>query len=252
MQGSYVPLIDTAKLIVNDILRSMPKQSTAMKIARITVDQWGLVTRQQARHAGIPPATLARMIASGTLERITQGVYLAAGSPRPSHLELRAAYLQLEPGVPAWRRVPSSGVVSHRSAASLYDLGHLTADVHEFTFETRRQTRLDDVRLHKLPLEESECITLQGMFVTRPSRIVADLLRENEDFEAVAQITVEAIREVKDYLPNFVVELNRVATRAGEDAGNGRAVLRRLVDVAGDEELISQFEIFDEPMAKRT
>jgi hypothetical protein len=90
------------------------------------------------------------------------------------------------------------------------------------------------------------------MFVTRPSRIVADLLRENEDFEAVAQITVEAIREVKDYLPNFVVELNRVATRVGEDAGNGRAVLRRLVDVAGDEELISQFEIFDEPMAKRT
>jgi hypothetical protein len=35
----------------------------------------------------------------------------------------------------------NGGVVSHRSAAELYGLGHLTADQHEFTVPSRRQTR---------------------------------------------------------------------------------------------------------------
>jgi hypothetical protein len=55
--------------------------------------------------------------------------------------------------VPAWERAPDQGVVSHRSAAALYGLGHLPADRHEFTLPTRRQTRRADVRLHPQELE---------------------------------------------------------------------------------------------------
>src|SRR5579863_1524873 len=75
----------------------MPTQGAISRLAKVSADQWGLVTRQQATNAGVAPATLARMIKSGVLERIAHGIYLMAGSPRPDHAELRAAWLQLAP-----------------------------------------------------------------------------------------------------------------------------------------------------------
>ena len=65
----------------------------------------------------------------------------------PDLAALRAAWLQLAPGVPAWQRCADQGVVSHRSAAAVFGLGHLPADVHEFTLPARRQSRRGDVRL---------------------------------------------------------------------------------------------------------
>jgi hypothetical protein len=67
------------------------------------------------------------------LKRVAQGVYHLAGAPIPDHIGLRAAWLQLVPDVPAWERTPAEGVVSHRSAAAVFGLGHLPADRHEFT-----------------------------------------------------------------------------------------------------------------------
>src|SRR5919204_3157704 len=112
----------------------MPRSSTLSKLAGLARDQWGLVTRRQAEEAGISPATMTRLTAdASTLERVGHGVYHLAGAPIPDHLSLRVAWLQLAPGVPAWRRTPDQGVVSHRSAAALYGLGHLPADEHHFT-----------------------------------------------------------------------------------------------------------------------
>jgi predicted transcriptional regulator of viral defense system len=91
-------------------------------------NQWGLVTRQQAEHAGVPPATLGRLTADGSvLERVAHGVYHLVGAPLPDHLTLRAAWLQLAPATLAWERTPDQGVASHRSAAALYGFGHLPA-----------------------------------------------------------------------------------------------------------------------------
>ena len=39
----------------------MPTNANLQKVAELAVDQWGLLTRQQALEAGIAPATLARM-----------------------------------------------------------------------------------------------------------------------------------------------------------------------------------------------
>src|SRR5262245_51657134 len=95
-------------------------------------------------------STLARLaFDAAAVERLAHGVYRLRGAPPVDHVELRVAWLQLAPGVPAWERTPDTGVVSHRSAASLYGLGHLPADVHEFTLPTRRQSRRPDVRLHR-------------------------------------------------------------------------------------------------------
>src|SRR5262249_14320571 len=122
------------------------------------------------------------------------GVYHLAGAPEPDHLQLRAAWLQLAPDVPAWKRRPNEGVVSHRSAAALLGLGHLPADQQDFIMPERRQTRRPDVRLHQRVLGESEWIAHQGLPVTRPARTAFDLLDDREDAEAVAHVVVDAIR----------------------------------------------------------
>lgn len=215
----------------------MPQMRTASKLAELAEDQWGLLTRRQAEAAGVSPATLQRLSAEGgPLERMTQGVYHLAGAPLPDHAPLRAAWLALAPKTPAWERRPEQGVVSHRSAAALYGIGHLPADEQEFILPGRRQTRRKDVRLHRGDLEESEWINLKGLPVTRPSRIAADLLAEREDPEAVAQIVADAIREVYDYPGTFAGALSPLAVRLGFRRGDGLAVLRWLLELAPDPE----------------
>lgn len=209
--------------------------SNLTRLAEIAQDQWGLVTRRQAVRAGIPKTTLERLTAEGSLlERVAHGVYRLTGAPAPDHLELRAAWLQLAPDVPAWERTPDQGVVSHRSAAALYGLGHLPADRHEFTVPRRRQSRRPDVRLHLRRLDPLECIELRGLPATRPSRIASDLLLDREDPEAVAHVVVDAIREAYDYPGTFADALAPHAAKFGLRRGDGPALLRWLLDLVGD------------------
>ena len=215
----------------------MPQLKTASKLADLAEDQWGLLTRRQAEAAGVSPATLQRLSApGGVLERMAQGVYHLAGAPLTDDAPLRAAWLALAPEVLAWEREPEQGVVSHRSAAALYGIGHLPADRHEFTLPARRQTRRKDVRLHRRALEEAEWTRLRGLPVTRPSRIATDLLVEREDPEAVAQIVVDAIRNVYDYPGTFAEALGPAAAGLGFRAGDGLAALRWLIELSGGEE----------------
>ena len=210
----------------------MARTCTVRRLAELAEDQWGLVTRAQAEKAGVPRSTFDRLAADGSiLERVAHGVYHLAGAPLPDHVALRAAWLQLAPDIPAWDRTPDQGVMSHRSAAALYGLGHLPADIHEFTLPSRRQTRRADVRLHRRPVDEHEWIELRGLPVTRPSRIAADLLRDREDPEAVATVIADAIRDVYDYPSTFADSLAPLAARFGLRRGDGLALLRWLLEL---------------------
>src|SRR6266849_3069282 len=160
----------------------VPNRGTRVLIAEIAQDQWGLITRRQAERAGTAPATLDRLTADGSvLERVAHGVYHLTGAPLPDHLDLRAAWLQLAPETSAWERRPDQGVISHRSAATLYGFGHLSADGHDFTLPKRRQSRRRDVRLHQRHLAPGEWVELRGLPVTRPARMASDLLYDSED-----------------------------------------------------------------------
>ena len=61
----------------------------------------------------------------GTLERVMHGVYRVRGAGEPDHAALRAAWLALDPAVPAWQRLddPDVALVSRASATDLYTLG---------------------------------------------------------------------------------------------------------------------------------
>ena len=210
--------------------------STLHRVAWVTEDQWGLVTRRQAEQlAGVAPATFARLARPGSiLDRVAHGVYRLKGAPLPDHLELRAAWLQLAPETPAWERRAEQGVVSHRSAASLFGFGHLPADRHEFTLPMRRQSRRPDVRLRRRQLADGEWVDLRGMLVTRPSRTASDLLDDREDPEAVAHVIVDAIRSGHDHPDVCAEALAPHAARFGLRRGDGLALLGWLLDLVGD------------------
>ena len=208
--------------------------STLGRLSRIAEDQWGLLTRRQAELAGVSGATLQRLASEGVLERVAHGVYHLSGAPLPDQMALRAAWLQLAPGVLAWERTAEQGVVSHRSAAAVYGLSDLPADRHEFTLPTRRQSRRSDVRLHQRPLDRGEWATVHGLPVTRPSRIASDLLADREDTEAVAHVVADAIRAVYDYPGTFAEALAPHAARFGLRRDDGLALLRWLLDLVGD------------------
>ena|ERR1019366_7204689 len=214
------------------------RRSPLPRLQELAQDQWGLVTRRQAELAGVGRTTLDRLTGpTGSLERVTHGVYRLVGAPTPDHLELRAAWLQLAPEVPAWTRTANQGVVSHRSAASVYGVGHLSADRHEFTIPHRRQTRRADVRIHVRQLEDREWVVANGLPVTRPSRIVPDLLMEHEDPEAVGQIVAESLRRIFDYPGTFADALAPYAVRFGLRRNDGLGLLRWFLELTGDPDM---------------
>ncbi len=208
--------------------------ATLSRLASAAEDQWGLLTRRQAELAGISRATLQRLAGTGLLERVAHGVYHLAGAPLPDQAGLRAAWLQLAPDVPAWERTPAQGIVSHRSAAALYGLGHLPADRHDFTLPGRRQSRRADVRLHRRPLADSEWTWRLGLPVTRPARIAADLVQDLEEPEAVAAMIADALRDGYDRPAAVATALAPHAARLGFRRGDGVALLRWLLDTTGD------------------
>lgn len=138
-------------------------------------------------------------------------MYRLRGSVDPGHLSLRAAWLQLDPATPAWERLdrPEQALISHSSAAVLHDVGDLRADTHEFTLPVRRQTRRRDVRLHRGQVPDEDWLILHGLPMTRAGRMVADLLADHHEPEAVAQIVREVLDQVYDY-PRVVAEAGSI------------------------------------------
>jgi predicted transcriptional regulator of viral defense system len=213
------------------------RQPALLRLQELTQDQWGLVTRQQLREAGVGNTTLERLTApGGGLDRVATGVYRLIVAPIPDNLYLRAAWLQLAPGVPAWERTADQGVVSHRSAAAVYGLGHFPADRHEFTMTKRKQTRRPDVRVHHRLINDRELSSLRGLPVTRPSRIASDLLRDHEDPEGIAQLIADAIRLAYDDPGSFANSLAPHAARFGLAKGAGLELLGWFLDLASDPE----------------
>jgi hypothetical protein len=202
------------------------------RIRDVAEAQWGLFTLAQAKGAGIGWRSVARMADAGLIERVAHGVYRVRGGPEPDHQGLRAAWLQLDPARPAWERLddPDVAVISHSSAASLYGLGDLRADVHEFTLPKRRQTRRPDVRLHGGQVPKSRRILVGGLPTTGAAWMIGDLAADNVDPEAVARITTEVLDRVLAYPWDLAEALAPSAQRFGLRKGDGLAVLNYLLE----------------------
>ena len=158
--------------------------------------QRGLFTSAQAQAAGVGKMTISRLAKYGQIEQVSRGVYRAAGAPSSREEDVYAAWLALDPAVPAWeRRLDGSGcVASLNTAAWLYGLGELKPEPITFSCPGRKRSRNSQLRFLTRMLSREDIVFISGMPATTPSRTILDLIDYGEDLSLVSSVLADAER----------------------------------------------------------
>ncbi|UGT58884.1 type IV toxin-antitoxin system AbiEi family antitoxin domain-containing protein [Nocardia asteroides] len=208
-----------------------------LELASLGEEQWGLfTTRQAALERGVTPLQLKRLTDHGHLIRIQHGVYRVAGAPDSPLDAIRSAWLALEPARTAGDRLGDPvpfGVVSHRSAAVLQQLGDLDADIHQFTVDKPRRSRSSEVSFTVAALSQAEWHRVDGLPVTRPLRTVADLAAANTDGGHLASVVRDTILSGGTTSAELAEALRPYAHNYGAHPGDGAEVVRTFIHTAG-------------------
>ncbi|WP_083865275.1 type IV toxin-antitoxin system AbiEi family antitoxin domain-containing protein [Nocardia brevicatena] len=214
----------------------MTRDERLLELADLAGAQWGLFTSAQAGELGFTAQQLKRLADAELITRIRQGVYRLTGAPESPADPIRAEWLALEPKRMAGDRLTDEvpvGVVSHRSAARLQELGDIDADVHEFTVQRRRSTRSHDVRFRICELARTDWHLVEGLPVTRPLRTVVDLADDGTDGGHLATIVRDAILTGDVTRDELAKALRPFAHRYGMQIGDGAALVRDFIGQAG-------------------
>lgn len=217
-------------------------------LAEIAESQWGLVTAAQARSIGVNAQQLARLAQSGVLERRLHGVYRLAGVPYDRLVDLKAAWLSLEPGATAAQRVEHldpTGVVSHRSAAQVHELGDLDADLNEFTLHTSRRTSRQDTRLYKRSLDTGDWTIVAGLPTTTVAVTITDLAAAATDGGHLGGVVRDAVLHGKIDFLTVAEVLRPYAHKYGAPLGAGRTLTKTLLAQSGLAQTISLAERYN-------
>lgn len=187
-------------------------------VGELAADQWGLLSTAQAREHGISGTVLGRMVDQGVLHRVAYGVYATPTALADPLLDLRAAWLALDPATPAYQRLddPTTGVISHASAAHLHELGDLTHDVHHFILPRRHQTRREDVRTHRAEITADDITIVDGLPATTVTRTIGDLVAAGHDMDHIGHIVRDAMWAEKTTTAGLHTHLSQ---RHGEERG---------------------------------
>lgn len=163
-------------------------------LARLSADQWGMVTSAQASQVGVTRLDLSRLCRSGHLIRLGHGVYKDAGAGDDDLEELRAVWLSTQPAVLAADRLASPDVVvAASSAAWVHQLGDLEPRPYVFGSAQRRQTQRDELRYVRREYGSADITIVRGLPVTTVERTIADLLRDRVDRSLVADVLSDAV-----------------------------------------------------------
>lgn len=154
-----------------------------LAVASIAERQHGVISVWQLRDVGLDKHRVRHRALTGRLHQIHRGVY-AVGHPRLSREgRWMAAVLACGDGA----------VISHRSAASLWELlptGSLAVSEVSVPSAGGRRRR-DGIRLHRCSSLDQAAVTRRhGIPVTTPARTVSDLRRtvpEHESRRAIRQ-----------------------------------------------------------------
>jgi hypothetical protein len=201
-----------------------------------TAEQWGLVTARQAQALGVDGVTLHRLKKAGFLDAARHGVYAITSATISSACDEQAVWLALRPGVPGWERPkldPDGGVLSHRSAARLHQLGDVVTDRIEVTVPRRRTTIDPDVWLRKATLTDADVTLVDGLPVTTALRTVCDLLEQRTDASHMATIIRQGVQTGQLRLDELAERLGPYARRYGVRTLDGEALLEDLLAQIG-------------------
>ena len=135
-------------------------------IARLAAGQFGVVARRQLLAAGLTARQIARRLETGRLHRAYRGVY-AVGHRA---LRLEGAYIAATLAAGLW------AVISHRSAAMLWDVRSTARSSIEVTTPMAGRRQIDGIDLHTSARLGRDQVTVhRGVAVTTLERTIADL-----------------------------------------------------------------------------
>lgn len=139
---------------------------TDLLIQRLASANNRVVTRQTLDAAGVGTNAITSRVASGHLFRRHQGVYLLDPPQLASRITLMTAAVEA---------CGPAAVVSHRSAAEVWELLPVHSGHIEVTVVTRCAGDRPDIRRHRVSeLDPADFGTRKGIRVTSPARTVLD------------------------------------------------------------------------------
>jgi hypothetical protein len=187
---------------------------TSDEALRLAARQHGVVSRPQARAAGMSDPAIDRAIASGRLVPVERGVYRAAGAP----LTWRGRVLALCLAI--------GGVASHRTGAALRGVRGFTEGILEVTVPRRVRSHRQGVLVHQsLDLHRAAVGMVDGIPTTTPARLAVDLgaVLPERRVEAAIQDMVASGALAWD-------EVGVAVLRHSRRGRNGVGVARRIVE----------------------
>jgi predicted nucleotidyltransferase len=190
----------------------------------VAESQSGYFTSADAKKLGYDYPHQHFHVSQGNWIRVDHGIYRLKKFPAAKHEDLMRWWL--------WSR--RKGVLSHETAATLYELGDLLpGKIHLTVPENFRKRPTRGLILHRAKLDESETESRDGVPVTKPLRTILDLARSHLDQERLETVARDAIfkglttsRELLDALAAMPKGIDlatqvtlQLAARAGGRAG---------------------------------
>ena len=118
--------------------------------------------------------------------RVDRGIFRLKHFPTSSHEDLIHWWL--------WSR--KQGVISHDSAAAIYDLGDILPRKTHLTVPQRfRKVAPPSVILHKATLKETDVERREGFPITTPLHTILDLAQAHLDPERLSLVTKDALKK---------------------------------------------------------
>ncbi|WP_445282496.1 type IV toxin-antitoxin system AbiEi family antitoxin domain-containing protein [Streptomyces sp. DSM 118148] len=216
----------------------MDRAEQVAALSGAAADQWGLVTAAQAKELGVGGVQLLRLTEAGLLSNVGRGVYQLTAAGVTSHLEVKVAWLRLQPKWFVFDRAvgnPDSGVVSHASACRLLDLGDIPAPQVEISVPRRRTTTEPFVRLRTAQVAPAEITIVEGLPVTTAVRTITDLLHAGADGGHVGGVIADAERRDLITVDDLAERVHPFARKYGLKAtATGHDLINHLVAQAGE------------------
>jgi len=130
---------------------------------RIAARQWGVLSRAQARKAGLTPHQIAYRLQSGQWRQPVRGVYVVAGAPDRWEQQVMIACLA----------GPAGTTASHLTAAALFGLGKVPS-VPQVTISPTASGRFQGARAFRGRFAPGETCLRRQIPCTSPTRTVVD------------------------------------------------------------------------------
>jgi predicted transcriptional regulator of viral defense system len=158
----------------------------AEKLFEVAEGQQGYFTAADAKQLGYDYPHQHFHVKQGNWVRVDHGIYRLKKFPAAAQEDLMRWWL--------WSR--KKAVISHESAAALYELGDLLpAKIHLTVPIDFRKSPAKSLVIHKDRLSASEIETRDGLPVTKPLRTIMDLARSHLDDERLSSVAKDAVKK---------------------------------------------------------